>query len=177
MLFVLNSVEVGAKVQLHPGDSFNRWTVVREVESAGQSRYLCICTCGTERVLRSQDLRTGHSKSCGCWRVEQSAQLNRKHGMASHQKGRPPEYAIWSMMRQRCNNPNNKDFPNYGGRGIKVCQRWDSFANFIADVGSRPPGNMTIERVDNEGDYEPSNCIWLPKSQQSRNRRTPNTQN
>lgn len=93
-----------------------------------------------------------------------------KHGMGGR-SGRPPEYLVWCKMRQRCDSTTDKNYPNYGGRGIKVCQPWYDFAAFYADMGPRPTPAHTIERVDNDRGYEPGNCVWATRSVQIKNRR------
>jgi hypothetical protein len=128
--------------------------------------WLCQCDCGNEITLSSNPLQRGNTKSCGCLKPESIGNAHRTHGMRN-----TPEYDVWAGMRQRCTNPNHVGYANYGGRGITVCKRWDIFENFIADMGQRPNSNYTIDRIDNNGNYEPGNCQWLKSGDQQKNKR------
>lgn len=153
------------------GLKFNRLTVVSRAESLFSgikpiTRWNCLCDCGNEVIVHGSKIRSGHTKSCGCQK-EITDKIKRDHRTGT------PEYDVWSQMIQRCKNSNCASFPEYGGRGIKVCTRWMDFENFIHDMGRRPASGvrMTIERVDVNGDYEPKNCIWASYKQQNRNYR------
>lgn len=132
----------------------------------------CRCDCGTTRRARAARLRWGDTQSCGCLAKDTTAAMSRRHGMSGR-----PEFYIWSSMRQRCTNKNTKSFKDYGGRGIRVCDRWNEkdgrgFANFFADMGPRPSPQASLDRINNMGNYEPSNCRWVTKTIQCRNRRS-----
>jgi hypothetical protein len=156
------------------GRKFNRLTVVEDVGIVG-TRYrhwVCRCDCGAMTVVRAASVRRGAIRSCGCFRQQATQQRSLKHGMASRGSQRSPEYRAWCAMLQRCCNPSNRAYARYGGRGIRVCDDWIlSFNVFLADMGSRPSSAHSIERLDNDGPYEKSNCVWATREKQQRNRR------
>lgn len=154
------------------GQQFGRLRVLRELARRcpdRRKRYAVICQCGKVLAVRGKDLRRGHTRSCGCLADENRKIVRRKHG-----ETRPgtPEFGIWRTMIQRCENPNVKGYKNYGARGIKVCERWRrNYADFLSDMGRRPSRRHSIDRIENDGDYEPGNCRWATRFLQNTNRR------
>ena len=149
------------------GQRFGKLLVIGEKGRINeQVAWECQCDCGNTTVVRSSDLRSGDTKSCGCLRKE----LHTKHGQNTRKRGETLTYQCWKAMIGRCYRPNNTSFPYYGGRGIKVCKSWWKFRNFYRDMGDKPKG-LTLERINGDGDYEPSNCKWASYQEQNQNKR------
>lgn len=153
------------------GKRFGSLTVLKYCKGSQgcRSRWLCRCKCGNMTKVDAPNLKNGHTKSCGCLRGEVCRRAAITHGLSKTE-----EYGIWHGMKNRCYNENDqKHWKNYGGRGIKICDRWrNSFEHFIADMGHRPSVKHTLERLDNNGDYSPSNCRWEIPSTNLNNKRT-----
>ena len=152
----------------HTNKRYGRWTVIeyKGKDIRRQSLWLARCDCGTEKVVKVYTLVAG-VQSCGCLISEVTAKRNWKHGYRHH-----PLYPCWNNMKHRCENPRSKEWKNYGGRGIKVCEKWQDFESFAADMGERPSPDHSLERKDNNADYCPENCKWGTREEQNNNKRT-----
>lgn len=151
------------------GKKFGKLLVLGRAKDGnrGEVKWICACDCGEKAEIRGMHLRNGKTKSCGCLTVKKTINRMTKHGMA-----RTPEYTAWKNMKRRCYAPGSTNYKNWGGRGIAVCDSWlKSFDNFYKDMGDRPSPSHSLDRIDNNGDYNKSNCRWATPDEQSVNKR------
>jgi len=161
----------GRKANNNIGSRYGHLLVVQRSGSKNRKAvWECVCDCGKTVFVTSSHLETGNTKSCGCFKRELVSLQKTTHGHA-RQGAKTVEYNVWADIIKRCKNSNSKNYHNYGGRGIKVCDRWLSYENFFADMGLRPSSKHSIERKEVNGDYEPSNCCWATRQEQQRNTR------
>lgn len=151
------------------GKRFGKLTVISFNSMRGTRSYWnCVCDCGNEKIASSDHLKKGDIVSCGCVQKSTLPPVNKKHGMSNTRL-----YTIWSLMKYRCYNPSRKEYPRYGGRGIKVCDEWMEFEPFMRwAVDNGYSEDLTLDRINNDGDYTPSNCRWVSRKVQSLNKST-----
>lgn len=157
------------------GVRYNRLIIVSLAPPDARKRrkYFCRCDCGAVKPLDWYQVKRGFVQSCGCWRKIASKRDNTTHGEASWKaKGVTPEYKAWQHIISRCTNPNDKSWGDYGGRGISICQEWRaSYPAFLAHVGRKPSPELSIDRINNDGNYEPGNVRWATRKVQNSNKR------
>ena len=160
------------KIIINPGEKFGKLTVLKEEKSIDHNGYkkrmvLCVCDCGNKKSVRLEYLRKQHTKSCGCLRGYELLKINKTHG-----KSKTKLHGVWASILSRCNNKNVRGYHNYGGRGIKICEEWlefESFLNWSNNNGYKE--GLSIERINNDGDYCPNNCEFTTKTAQANNKR------
>ena len=158
------------RARIKVGAVFSRWTIVSKAETIrypnGHSAqvWICRCACGVMKEVRATHIRSGKSGSCGCLHKEIASSVSLKHG-----DRKSAMYEVWTQMIQRCENPKNKAYKNYGARGIRVCTEWHDYPVFLRDMGPTYQHGLTIDRKDNDGNYEPSNCRWVTNKVNCRN--------
>jgi hypothetical protein len=172
---------MGKKLEIKQGDRYGNLTIINQVKSyispkknKPKRRFECKCDCGNVVSIILADMRSGKTKSCGCIKDNLTSIRNSIHNNTWKDGKRIsiPEYNTWRGMKERCSNPNHKAYKDYGGRGIMVCERWiNSYVNFLKDMGKKPSNDYSIDRINVNGNYEPSNCKWATKVEQQKNKR------
>lgn len=152
------------------GKRFGRLVVISRAprDGHGNDKWDCRCDCGKPTTVLGYSLRSGETKSCGCLSREITSKRATTHGLGT----KAPEYEAWKGLSKRCANENTKCYNRYGGRGVTVCNRWrgvDGYPNFLSDMGKKPTAEHSLDRINNDGNYEPNNCRWATKAQQARN--------
>ena len=170
--FFIWSITMGNRIEIKPNTKFNKLTFIKDVEPQSNKRMAEFrCDCGASTITNLNDVRRGHTTSCGCYRLSQCKKAVTTHG-ATTNKDETIEYIAWKAMKNRCYCKSYTGYKNYGGRGIKVCKKWlNDYPAFLKDVGKRPSKKHSLDRIDNDGDYEPCNVRWATRKVQRRNAR------